>query len=293
MRLVSTLTGAIKPPAAYNHRVADLYRKLAQVYHLLFPARGPQLGMIIQHAGEPGARVLDVASGTGEYVAALSEIGYTACGIELDGQMHTQALKQHPELVGLSPPRLTQGDMLHVEKLAPGPWDLAFCIGNSLPHLKRDADVASVITAMWEMTRPSGAVLLQVANFDRVLRDAYLGSVPAATERAGGLETTALVYGLPPLSASTDDGSLVQLKRRYMLRRATDMKEPSETHETLAFSTQLNVGEEVHAAVTPLLVLTRERLGYCLPRAADKQWLGDFEGSEWSIDSPATIVVLS
>jgi hypothetical protein len=78
-----------------------------------------------------------------------------------------------------------------------------------------------------------------------------------------------------------------------MLRRASDLEEPSETYETLAFSTQLNAGEEVHEAVTPLLVLTRERLGYCLPRAADKQWLGDFEGSEWGIGSPATIVVLS
>jgi len=107
--------------------VADLYRKLAQVYHLLFPARGPQLGMIIQLAGNPGARILDVASGTGEYVAALSEIGYTACGIELDGQMHTIALAQHPGLAGLIPPRLIQGDMLHVERLAPGPWNLAFC----------------------------------------------------------------------------------------------------------------------------------------------------------------------
>jgi len=102
-----------------------------------------------------------------------------------------------------------------------------------------------------------------------------------------------LVYDLPPLSTTTDDGVPVQLTRRYILRRATDMEEPSETHETLAFSTQLSVGEEVHESMTPLLVLTRERLGYCLPRAADKQWLGDFAGSEWSIDSPATVVVLS
>ncbi len=264
--------------------MADLYRQLAQVYPLLFPARGPQLGMIIQLAGNPGARILDVASGTGEYVAALSEIGYQACGVELDGQMHTQALLRHPELVGLTPPRLVQGDMRQVERLAPGPWDLEFCIGNSLPHLKRDADVASVITAMWEMTRPMGKVLLQVANFDRVLRDA---------ERAGDGEVKSLAYGLPPLSAATDDGVPVQLARRYMLRRATDLAEPGEAHETLVFSTQLSIGEEVHEAVTPLLVLTRERLGYCLPRTADKQWLGDFEGSEWSIDSPATVVVLS
>lgn len=272
--------------------MADLYHKLAQVYHLLFPARGPQLGVIIQLAGDPGARILDVASGTGEYVAALNDIGYLACGIELDKQMHKQALLQHPELIGLSPPRLNQGDMYQVERLAPSPWDLAFCIGNSLPHLRRDADVASVLAALWQVTRPMGKVLLQVANFDRVLRDARRGHVPVV-EPAGSTGTKGLVYDLPPLSATTDDGVPVQLTRRYMLRRATDMEKPSNTHKTLAFSTQLSIGDELHEAVTPLLVLTRERLGYCLPRPADKQWLGDFEGSEWSIDSPATIVVLS
>jgi len=242
--------------------VGGLYDQLAADYHLLFPARDEQLSLLTELAGAPPARVLDAASGSGEYVAALSARGYDAYGLELDAVMHAQAERRHPRLA-------KKAD----------------------PHLIR-AEVASTIEALWGLTRPDGTVILQLGNFERALKGGRRAPTPGEQRVSGRRPRPGFVYDLPDLTATRPDGTELRLERQYLMRRMGDVSDVSHAPDKLIFRTCLSVGEERREAYTPLLILTWERLRYCLPRAADRAWYGGFDKSEWSEDAPATIVVL-
>lgn len=273
--------------------VGGAYDQLAADYHLLFPAREPQLALLSELAGAPPARVLDVASGTGEYVAALTERGYECYGLELDKAMHTQAERRHPRLAKKADPRLLRGDMVKADKLLRGPFALASCIGNSLAHVDSDAEVASTIEALWELTRPSGTVVLQVVNFERVLKGGHRAPTPGEQRVSGHAAHPGIVCDLPTLSAQRPDGTTIRLERQYLMRRLGDISDPARIPDKLIFRTCLTVGDQQYEAFSPLGILTYERLRYCLPRAADRAWYGGFDKSDWREDAAATIVVLS
>ncbi len=272
--------------------MGGLYDQLAADYHLLFPARDEQLSLLTELAGAPPARVLDAASGSGEYVAALSARGYDAYGLELDAVMHAQAERRHPRLAKKADPHLIRGDMVQADKLLRGPFRLAACIGNSLAHLSSEAEVASTIEALWGLTRPDGTVILQLGNFERALKGGRRAPTPGEQRVSGRRPRPGFVYDLPDLTATRPDGTELRLERQYLMRRMGDVSDVSHAPDKLIFRTCLSVGEERREAYTPLLILTWERLRYCLPRAADRAWYGGFDKSEWSEDAPATIVVL-
>ena len=236
---------------------------MAAYYHLLFPARQAQLDFLAKLAGAPPAALVDVASGTGEYTAALCEIGYGCVGIELDPAMHLRAIKRHGQTL---PPRFVQGDMLELTELVRGPLALAFCIGNSLPLLKDDAQVREAINQMWDLTNPVGAVALQVVNFDRALAELTSGG-----------------FVMPDLSAEFPGGGTVRLERSYTLQNSP---------EHVVFRTCLSTPEGMMESTTPLLAQTRERLSALLPRGASVEWSGDFAGAPWSERAPATVLTL-
>jgi SAM-dependent methyltransferase len=268
--------------------VSDLYRQLVEDYHLLFPAREKQLNFLKETAGPPPARVLDCACGTGEYLAALAQAQYAVQGIELDEAMYQRALARHPALAG----SFIAGDMLQAERLATGPFSLVYCIGNSLAHLEGIAEVASAIKAMWELARPDGKVAIQVANFEHALGHGYQKRIESESRLSGYDSPPGFVYDMPVLSATRDDGGPIQLERHYVLRRSADMSDAKHLPDKLVFHTVLRTAEGQQEAFTPLLILTAERLRYCLPREADRQWFGGFDKRPWSEDESATVVVL-
>ena len=255
------------------------YSAISRHYHRLFPARQPQLEFLAGLAGPPPARVVDVASGTGEYVAALHGLGYDAHGIEVDFDMVAAARGRHPEIAR----RLIHGDMLELTDEVRGPCALAYCIGNSLPHLAGPAEVREAILQMWDLTAPAGRVVLQVVNFDRVL---------AGAQPAGG-EEAELLFELPSLSAADQESGVVELDRRYRIPRRRESDSADGAPLFLQFESELRGGGAAHHSSLELLVLTRGRLAACLPPDATVRWHGDFAGVEWAADSAATICVLS
>ena len=207
------------------------------------------------------ARLIDVASGTGEYAVALGGLGYECLGVELDYAMCMQAREHHPDFAH----RLIQGDMLELMDEVRGPAMLAFCIGNSLPHLASDNEVAVALSQMWDITRPCGKVAFQVVNFDRVLANA----------EAGG-------FALSTLKAADQAGNPISLERNY-----------SEiTQNQLQFAIRLTTSGGTWQSKRPLQVLTRERLEATLPPGIPVQWYGGFDMRPWDITTPATIAVL-
>jgi ubiquinone/menaquinone biosynthesis C-methylase UbiE len=118
-----------------------------------------------------GARVLDVAAGVGQDDTALALRGAFAVGAEPSGRMLGLARLRDAELGALAPGRVVRVRAFsEALPFRAGAFDASFCKG-SLDHFD-DPDRA--LHEMARVTRPGGAVVVAVANFDslgcRILR---------------------------------------------------------------------------------------------------------------------------
>jgi SAM-dependent methyltransferase len=140
------------------------YSKLAGLYDSFFPAESGTIEHLVAHGAAPGARVIDLACGTGLYTDALLLRGADVVG--LDGS---------PELIKLGQARSSHPERLRVlDMTALGTWphreqDLVFCIGNSLPHLSDVSEVRGVIGAAASLLRAgTGQFVLQYVDTEEL-----------------------------------------------------------------------------------------------------------------------------
>jgi demethylmenaquinone methyltransferase / 2-methoxy-6-polyprenyl-1,4-benzoquinol methylase len=79
---------------AYN---TDLFRKVAPFYDLLVrPVAGVRKAFVDFVAPRPGARVLDVATGTGKQALAFAARGFDTTGVDLSPHMLEVAQRKNP-----------------------------------------------------------------------------------------------------------------------------------------------------------------------------------------------------
>jgi glycine/sarcosine N-methyltransferase len=160
----------------------EFYRALARRYDELFP-EDPVVTDFLASGLPPGARVLDLACGTGTYAAALAARGFSVMGLDLSEDLVAIGRSR-----GRAAP-LAVADMRSFRSTAPGPFERICCIGNSLPHLRDEAEVAALLSDARAALAPAGSLVVQTINFDR------------------GPELTSL----PPLRAGA-----VAMERRYL-----------------------------------------------------------------------------
>jgi SAM-dependent methyltransferase len=110
-----------------------------------------------------GARVLDLAAGVGQDDHALAARGAFAVGAEPSSRMMGLARLRDAQVGAPTPGRVARvrawGDALPFRD---GAFDACFCKG-SLDHFD---DPLAVLREMARVTRPGGAVVLAVANFE-------------------------------------------------------------------------------------------------------------------------------
>jgi len=112
-------------------------------------------------------RVLDAACGTGQHALALARSGYEVVGADLSPGMieravanaRAQAVAAEFVVAGFGELRSRVG----------ADFDSVLCLGNSLPHLLTGSDLMAALTDFAACLRPSGLLLIQNRNFDRVL----------------------------------------------------------------------------------------------------------------------------
>ena len=237
----------------------EFYEALSRVYDVLFPASTQTVAFIAERIA-PGARVLDVACGTGGHAITLAARGYRVAGVDLDETMIARAaLKEAGANVTFS-----VGDMSRLELPHSGLFGCLYCIGNSIVHLPDRATVASTLRGFAERLVEGGTLIVQIVNFDRFL--------------ARG------IVELPPLEREEEG---VTFLRRYDFDR---------TAQTVSFRGELiqRSKEGVTSSVqrTPLLVLKSADLAGMVDAAGFRQveLYGGFDGSAYTDDSTATIV---
>jgi len=127
-------------------------------------------------------RVLDVACGTGHHAIAFAQEGYRAEGADLSEAMIARA-RANAAAKSLSVPfhQLGFGEL---SAALEGPYDALTCLGNSLPHLLSEEELAQALADMAALLRPGGVLVIQNRNFDRVLAQKER-FIPPQVHRAG------------------------------------------------------------------------------------------------------------
>ncbi|MCK4983235.1 MAG: class I SAM-dependent methyltransferase [Victivallaceae bacterium] len=110
---------------------------------------------------------LDIGCGTGRFPIALTRSGVKAAGMDLSGSM-IEAAKKNSHAYGLDIDFINSG-MNEMLSNVDGKFDLIMCMGNTLPHLLNKKDLSSMMTACRQLLNPSGHLILNFLNYDKVL----------------------------------------------------------------------------------------------------------------------------
>jgi len=132
---------------------------LAQVYDILadpesrLDREGP---FLVRWAGG-GARVLDLACGTGAHAAYLARAGCRVTACDLSAGMIARAMQErsHPGV---------RHEVRDLRRPPDGPFDRVLVIGNSLNLLPSRNEVTAALASIRRVLAPGGRLLLQVLN---------------------------------------------------------------------------------------------------------------------------------
>ena len=202
------------------------YHLLAEFYDLLFPVTEQQRSFFAGLAEEHNVRhLLDVACGSGAQAAMFRDFGLEVSALENDARM-VEMVRRKGRAINV---RL--GSMDKIRGLFEPGFDMAVCIGNSLPHLPDLDTVRRTVEGIRLLLSPGGLMILSIVNFDRVAREQ--------------------ITALPPKKATDPQGRPITFERVYDL---------SLLPERVTFSTKLTVAGAEHVASLALLPISPEWL---------------------------------
>ena len=113
--------------------------------------------------------VLDCACGTGVQLIALAAAGFDVTGSDLSAEMLDKC-REKALGAGFSP-TLVECDVRDLRRCVAGPFDAVICMGNVLPHLMREQDVADALANMRGVLRPEGLLVIEMRYYDQLLQD--------------------------------------------------------------------------------------------------------------------------
>ncbi|WP_432408217.1 class I SAM-dependent methyltransferase [Wukongibacter sp. M2B1] len=143
------------------------YEELSRYYDIVFPMGKLQLEFIGKHI-KGKENILDLAAGTGNYSIALAKEGYNVSAVDLDEEMVKEiAAKNKKQGTDVKPYVL---DMKKIDIFGDNKFDGIICIGNSLVHLDNKEEIKEILNKMYGLLRDDGVVILQIVNYDRILR---------------------------------------------------------------------------------------------------------------------------
>jgi glycine/sarcosine N-methyltransferase len=161
-------------------------------------------------------RVLDAACGTGMHAIAFSRMGMSCAGADLSPAMIEQA-RANARAAGVQVELHVAGFGAIAGRL-PGPFDAVTCLGNSLPHLLDDASLGAALTDFATLLRPGGLLVIQVRNYDRLLRERQRFMPPASRQDDSGETIYLRITDFPtpgaPGAEERVDFTIVTLRRK-------------------------------------------------------------------------------
>jgi glycine/sarcosine N-methyltransferase len=119
-------------------------------------------------------RILDLGSATGHHAAHFAEIGVESVGADPSGELLRIARERFGDLPRLS---FVQAGFGELAGTVEGIFDVVTCLGNTLPHVRDDANLRTALADVGSILRPGGRFVVQQLNYDRILanRQRFLG----------------------------------------------------------------------------------------------------------------------
>lgn len=163
------------------------YRKLI-AWERRIEREAPFLTALLSRAPDPS--VLDLGCGTGEHTAWFAQQGARAVGLDSSESMIASARDHEARGHG----RFVLGDALDAPAALPteAPFGVALCLGNMLPHVREDDELAAFIRSVRGLLAPGGCLLLQLLNYAKLLR-AEVNALPVNV-RPGENEDERIVF---------------------------------------------------------------------------------------------------
>jgi glycine/sarcosine N-methyltransferase len=147
--------------------VTTFYDRLAPLFDVMtdwasrLEVEGPFLFRLLEEI--EAQTVLDAACGSGGHALALAERGYRVVGTDVSPAMIRLAQAKTADVDNISFHIAELGDLA---RRFPS-FDVALCLGNSLPHLLTDTDLKTALADLGGCLRPGGMLILQNLNYDR------------------------------------------------------------------------------------------------------------------------------
>lgn len=141
------------------------YKELSKVYDIVFQKDEDTLKFLLKGL-KVNSKILDLACGTGTYSIALAQKGHRVDAIDLGEEMIKLAKGKGGVFANF-----VVGDMTKLcDNFPDERYDMVFCIGNSIVHLKNKEKIEQLILEIYKVLNYDGSIIIQIVNFDRVIK---------------------------------------------------------------------------------------------------------------------------
>lgn len=177
------------------------YDEFAANYHWLYSdyvsSGKPYLDQhqdILKDAG-PKARILDCSCGIGTFVIALAKLAYDVSGSDGSQGMLEQAQLAVRKAAVDVPLMCSNWEDLSAH--VTGPFDLIFCLGNSIGHTRNGEEMLRSLQGIRAVLRSGGKLVIQSLNWEQVRKEKTRFTPFQWRERAGQRCLPIYVWNFP------------------------------------------------------------------------------------------------
>jgi SAM-dependent methyltransferase len=177
------------------------YDEFAANYHWLYSERVSsgkpyvdEHADVLKDAG-PKVRILDCSCGIGTFVIALAKLGYEVSGSDGSPGMLEQA-NLAVRKANLEVP-LTCCNWEDLAAHVAGPFDLIFCLGNSIGHTSNGEEMLRSLQGMHAVLRSGGKLVIDSRNWEQLRKEKPRFTPCQWRERAGQRCLPIYVWNFP------------------------------------------------------------------------------------------------
>ncbi|CAK7072696.1 MAG: Glycine/sarcosine N-methyltransferase [Desulfovibrio sp.] len=143
----------------------SFYQSISDQYDAIFPVNAAEMSFVATLL-ENKRKILDIGCGTGNKTVHFKMPGNEITAVDADTAMIERARRDNAQ------PGITYEvmDMRRIgEAFAPGAFDAALCLGNTLVHLPDPALINAMLCDTSASLDDSGLCVIQILNYDRIL----------------------------------------------------------------------------------------------------------------------------
>ncbi|HTX17900.1 MAG TPA: class I SAM-dependent methyltransferase [Bacteroidota bacterium] len=155
---------AVKTPAEFYDNLSASYDAMTN-YDKRFVRERPFFAMLVEQHKIRTA--IDAGCGTGFHSILLGQLGVSVTAADVSTRMLKRA--EENALIAELKIDLVESSIQDLPDRVHRTYDAVVCLGNTLPHIPTQTDLARSLKSFFALLNPGGVLLLQQLNFDRIL----------------------------------------------------------------------------------------------------------------------------